>query len=286
MRIVTDCAADLTPAEVDEFGINVAPLFINFPEGMVNALEMTPDEFYNRLEAMAPEIPSTSQPSGGMFAELYDNLGELKEEILSIHISSGLSGTSNSAQLGASQAKDVPVTVVDTLTLSGGERFQVLAAARAIKAGWSKEKILAQLDKVRSQTETIYTLDTLVYLARGGRIGRVQALAGLLLHLKPVIHVAKHDGKYSTVGKARTISKALATISDTLVETYGRTPLWVTVLHGSFAEQAENLGQLLQQTLNIAKMETMRISPVLGVHTGPGIVGCAVVPIELMDEIS
>jgi DegV family protein with EDD domain len=286
MRIVTDCAADLTPAEVDEFGINVAPLFINFPEGMVNALEMTPDEFYNRLEAMAPEIPSTSQPSGGLFAELYHNLGELKEEILSIHISSGLSGTSNSAQLGASQAKDVPVTVVDTLTLSGGERFQVLAAARAIKAGWSKEKILAHLDKVRSQTETIYTLDTLVYLARGGRIGRVQALAGLLLHLKPVIHVAKHDGKYSTVGKARTISKALATISATLVETYGRTPLWVTVLHGSFAEQAENLGQLFQQTLNVAKMETLRISPVLGVHTGPGIVGCAVLPIELMDEIS
>jgi DegV family protein with EDD domain len=285
MKIVTDCAADLPQAEVDEYGITVAPLFINFPEGMVNALDMTPDEFYNRLEAMAPEIPSTSQPSGGLFADIYKQLAELKEEILSIHISSGLSGTLNSAQLGANQHQDIPVTVVDTLTLSGGERFQVLAAALAIKAGWSKEKLLAQLEKVRGQTEVIYTLDTLVYLARGGRIGRVQALAGLLLHLKPVIHVAKHDGKYSTVGKARTISKALVTISDTLVEKYGRTALWVTVLHGRFAEQAENLAALLQQTLNIAKIETLRISPVLGVHTGPGIVGVAVVPIELMDEI-
>lgn len=286
MKIVTDCAADLPQAEIDELGITVAPLFINFPEGVVNALEMTPDEFYNRLEAMEPEIPTTSQPSSGLFADIYRKLAQPKEEILSIHISTGLSGTFNSAQLGANEVSDVPVTVIDTLTLSGGERFQVLAAAQAIRAGWTKDKLLAQLDKVRSLTETIYTLDTLKYLARGGRIGRVQALAGMLLHLKPVIHVAKEDGKYSTVGKARTISKALATISDHLVEKYGQTPVWVTVLHGQFSEQAENLAALLQQTLNVAKLETMRISPVLGVHTGPGIVGASVVPMEIMDEIA
>lgn len=286
MKIVTDSAADLTPEEVQELGITIAPLMINFPEGQVNAQEITPDEFYNRLEAMSPNIPTTSQPSAGMFADLYRNLAYLKDEILSIHISTGLSGTFNSAQLGAQQVPETTVNLVDTLTLSGGERFQVLAAARAVSAGWSKEKLLAHLDKVRSLTEVIYTLDTLTYLARGGRIGRVQALAGMLLHLKPVIHVAKEDGKYSTVGKARTISKALALISDHLVEKYARTPVWVTVLHGRFSEQAENLAALLPQTLNVAKIETLRISPVLGVHTGPGIVGVAVIPLDVMDEIA
>lgn len=286
MKIVTDCAADLPQSEIDEYGVHVVPLFINFPEGTINALDMTPDEFYDRLEAMEPEIPTTSQPSAGLFSDIYRKLSDLKEEILSIHISSGLSGTVNSARLGAKETADVPVAVIDTLTLSGGERFQVLGAIRAIRAGWSKDKLFSQLDKIRSMTETIYTLDTLVYLARGGRIGRVQALAGMLLHLKPVIHVAKEDGKYSTVGKARTISKALAMISDHLVEKYGTTPLWVTVLHGRFAEQAGNLSALLQQSLNVAKIETLRISPVLGVHTGPGIVGVSVLPIEALDEIA
>lgn len=286
MKIVTDCAADLPQSEIKEYDITVVPLFINFPDGTVNALEMTPDEFYDRLVAMEPEIPTTSQPSAGLFSDIYRKFIDIKDEILSIHISSGLSGTVNSARLGAKESIGVQVSVVDTLTLSGGERFQVLGAVRAIRAGWSKQKLFAQLDKIRSLTETIYTLDTLTYLARGGRIGRVQAIAGMLLHLKPVIHVAKEDGKYSTVGKARTISKALATISDHLVEKYGTTPLWVTVLHGRFAEQAGNLSTLLQQTLNVAKIETLRISPVLGVHTGPGIVGVAVVPIEALDEIA
>ncbi len=285
MKIVTDSAADLLLEEARDLSITVAPLMINFPEGQVNSLEITPDDFYNRLEAMSPHIPTTSQPSAGMFADIYKKLADLKEELLSIHISTGLSGTYNAAQMGAEQVPDAKVTLVDTLTLSGGERFQVLAAARAIRAGWTKEKLLAQLDKVRSLTETIYTLETLTYLARGGRIGRVQALAGMLLNLKPVINVAKEDGKYSTVGKARTIGKALASISDTLVAKYGRTPVWVTVLHGRFADQADNLGALLQQTLNVAKIETLRISPVLGVHTGPGIVGAAVVPLEALDEI-
>ena len=286
MKIVTDSAADLPLDEVNELGVTVAPLFINFPEGQVNSADLTPDEFYNRLEAMVPHIPTTSQPSAGVFSDLYSKLAELGEEILSIHISSGLSGTLNSAQLGASQAAKAMVSLVDSMTLSGGERFQVLAAARAVQAGWNKQHILQWLTELRDQTEVIYTLETLTYLARGGRIGRVQALAGALLGLKPIIHVAKHDGKYSTVGKARTISKALTTIAEHLKAQYDpHTPLWVTVLHGRFAEQADVLAEMLRQTLNVAKLEVLRISPVLGVHTGPGIVGAAVVPEKLLEDI-
>ncbi len=224
MKIVTDCAADLSAKERSEFGIIEAPLYIQFPEGEIDATDILPDDFYNRLEAMRPEIPTTAQPSSGLFAELYKKLaGDSGDEnqILSIHISSGLSGTLNSADTGAMQLKENVVTTVDTMTLSGGQRFQVLAAAKAAQLGWSIDKILARLDEIRAKTEVIYTLETLEYLARGGRIGRVQALAGSVLKIKPIICVDHADGKYTTVGKGRTIKKNVATMVKHIADIYG-----------------------------------------------------------------
>lgn len=285
MKIVTDCAADLSAQEREELGVVEAPLYIQFPEGEVNAAEMTPDEFYDRLEAMRPDIPTTAQPSSGIFHSLYEKLAETKEQILSIHISSGLSGTLNSAITGAAQLREKLVSTVDTMTLSGGQRFQVLAAVQAAKAGWTLDAIKERLDAIRTKTEVIYTLETLEYLARGGRIGRVQALAGSLLNIKPIIRVDHADGKYSTVGKGRTIKKNVAFMVDHIAEMYGNVPLWTTVLHGRFEEGAEMMSNALQERLNIGKLEIKRISPVLGVHTGPGIVGAAILPMSLMEDL-
>ena len=285
MKIVTDCAADMSAEELEQLGITQAPLFIQFPEGEVNSADISADEFYNRLEAMRPAIPTTAQPSSGIFAELYRKLAEKEKEILSIHISSGLSGTINSARDGGEQVKSkAQVSYWDTLTLSGGERFQVLAAALASKANWAMQSIQERLALIREKTDVIYTLDTLEYLARGGRIGRVKAMAGALLNLKPVIRVDS-DGKYSTVTTARTLGKSMNAIADYLYNRYAHSPVWVTVLHGRFAEKAEILSRELKTRLNISKLEVSRISPVLGVHTGPGIVGAAVVPMELMEDL-
>jgi DegV family protein with EDD domain len=285
MKIVTDCAADMPAQELAQYEIVQAPLFIQFPEGEINSADISADDFYNRLESMRPQIPTTAQPSSGIFAELYRKLAEKSKDILSIHISSGLSGTINSAQAGGEQVKtEANVSYWDTLTLSGGERFQVLAAALAARAGWALHAIQERLAQIRAKTEVIYTLDTLEYLARGGRIGRVKALAGALLNLKPIIRVDT-DGKYSTVKTERTLGKSMNTIADYLVDKYGNAPIWVTILHGRFAEKAEILAQNLRDRLSVAKMEIMRISPVLGVHTGPGIVGAAVVPVELLSDL-
>jgi DegV family protein with EDD domain len=286
MKIVTDCAADMSAEELEQYEIVQAPLFIQFPEGEVNSADISADDFYNRLEGMRPQIPTTAQPSSGIFAELYRKLADKSKDILSIHISSGLSGTINSARTGGEQVKEgANIHFWDTLTLSGGERFQVLAAALAAKAGWAMQAIQERLTKIREKTEVIYTLDTLEYLARGGRIGRVKALAGALLNLKPIIRVDA-DGKYSTVRTERTLGKSMNAIADHLAEKYGNTPIWVTVLHGRFAEKADLLAQNLRDRLNVAKMEIMQISPVLGVHTGPGIVGAAVVPMELISDLN
>jgi len=285
MKIVTDCAADMSAEELEKLGVVQAPLFIQFPEGEVNSTEISADDFYNRLEAMRPQIPTTAQPSSGIFAEIYRKLSLAEKNILSIHISSGLSGTINSAIDGGAQVKgEANVSYWDTLTLSGGERFQVMAAALAARAGWAMDAIQERLKKIRENTEVIYTLDTLEYLARGGRIGRVRALAGALLNIKPVIRVDV-DGKYSTVGNGRTLGKSMSMIVDGMREKYGNTPVWVTVLHGRFAEKADALAAEFREKLNIAKLEVKRISPVLGVHTGPGIVGAAIVPMELMNDL-
>ena len=285
MKIVTDCAADLSAEELEQLEVTQAPLFIQFREGEVNAADISADEFYNRLEAMRPSIPTTAQPSSGIFAELYRKLAEKEKEIFSIHISSGLSGTINSARAGGEQVKsEAHVNYWDTLTLSGGQRFQVMAAALGFRANWALHIIQERLEKIREKTEVIYTLDTLEYLARGGRIGRVKAMAGALLNLKPVIRVDA-DGKYSTVSTGRTLGKSITAIKEHLFNRYAQTPLWVTILHGRFAEKADILANELKLKLNIARFEVIRISPVLGVHTGPGIVGAAVVPMELMEDL-
>lgn len=285
MKIVTDSAADLPIEDVQNHGITVAPLLIQFPEGEVSSDNITSDQFYTRLREMEPNVPTTSQPSSGYFAQIYRQLAAAGEEILSIHISSGLSGTIESARAGAQQASEALVTDFDTLTLSGGERFHVLAAAMGAKAGWTKDMILERLKAIRAATEVIFTLETISYLARGGRIGRVQAIAGTLLKIKPIIHVDKSDGKYSSVGRGRTVTKALEVIAGHLSSTYGSTPLWVSVMHGQFLDQAEALAKMLRERVNVGKLEILRISPVLGVHTGPGIVGAAVVPMNLMEGI-
>lgn len=286
MKIVTDCAADLTKDEARRLEIEVAPLFIQFPEGEVNSSDISPDEFYDRLIAMSPKIPTTTQPSAGIFHQIYDNLSKIGEDVISIHISSGLSGTIQSARLGASQISNVAVDIVDTLTLSGGQRFQVLAAAMAAQAKKDKDFILDWISKISNATEVVYTLETLEYLRHGGRIGRVQALAGALLHIKPVIHVDRTDGKYSTVAKERTIKGSLDAIVKHLGKTYSSDiPLWISILHGRFEEQANQLAEMVESRLNIKKLEILRISPVLGVHTGPGIVGAAVVPYDLLEGL-
>src|SRR6266542_5624350 len=237
MKIVTDCAADMSAEELEKLEITQAPLFIQFPEGEVNATEISADDFYNRLEGMRPAIPTTAQPSSGIFAEIYRKLAQIEKDILSIHVSSGLSGTINSARSGGEQVRsEANVSYWDTLTLSGGERFQVMAAAWASRANWAMHSIQERLEKIREKTEVIYTLDTLEYLARGGRIGRVKAIAGALLKLKPVIRV-DNDGKYSTVTTGRTLSKSMSAIAEYLYNKYTHTPVWVTILHGRFAEK-------------------------------------------------
>ncbi len=283
MKIVSDGGMDLPDELWGEFDLEIVPLTLSFGGEHYRTGQISPDEFYARLKEKG-EAPTSSLPSLGDIAAVYRKIGQTDRDILSIHISSGLSGTYGVAQMAAQDCADLNVTVVDTKTLSGAQGMQVLAAARALRQGKPLKAVLQRIQEVSAAAETLYTLDTLSYLQRGGRIGRVQALASSLLNIKPVITVDKETGTYIAPGKARSLPKALALIADMVRDRIGAgKKVWAHVLHGQARTEAEQLEALLRERLDCAFLSIGRVAPVLGVHTGPAIIGVAYAPYEVME---
>ncbi len=285
MKIVTDSAVDLPEEMFAQYGVERMPLLINFgTDSLRSGVDIQPAEFYRRLAADPDHVPTTSQPSVGEFVDLFRCVGRNDKDIVSIHISSGLSGTFNSAVQAAKQCPDLNITLIDTKTLSAAEGFQVVAAAQAIRRGQSLECLKQRVKEVAEQTDIFFTLDTLHYLQKGGRIGRVQAMAGSLLNLKPVITVDKGPGTYITVAKGRSMSRSVALIADHIKEKMKARPAWVHVLHTNSPAMAQQLADLVKQLISTAYITTGQIVPVLGVHTGPGCVGAVCGPLDVLDE--
>jgi len=286
MQIVSDRGMDMAPEQMAGLDIHLVPLTFTL-DGKTyrSGVDIQPDEFYRLLEA-TESFPTTSQPSAGDFAELYRKLAATDPEILSIHISSGLSGTINSARTGAEMVPEANVTHVDTKTLSGAEGWQVEAAARAAKAGWSKERILAMLERISAATDTIYTLATLKYLIHGGRINHIKGLLAQVLNIKPLIGVEKVHGTYVQHGQARSLDKAILKLADHVAERYAPgTSMRFQVLHGHNAEGAAMLHERLDKLFKCTWLPISSIAPVLGAHTGPGLVGIVYAAVDAFPEI-
>jgi len=286
MQIVSDRGMDMLPEQMAGLDIHLVPLTLTL-DGKTyrSGVDIQPDEFYRLLES-STTFPITSQPSSGDFSELYRTLAADDPDILSIHISSGLSGTVNAARAGAEMVPEAHVTIFDSKTLSGAEGWLVEAAARAVKAGWSKERILAMLERINAVTDTLYTLATLRYLIHGGRINHIKGLLAQVLNIKPIIGVEKERGTYVQHGQARTLDKAILKIADYVMERFAPgTEMRFQVLHGHNAGGAALLRQRLEQLFKCTFLPTGSIAPVLGAHTGPGLVGLAFAPISAFPEI-
>ena len=188
MQIITDSGTDvyLSPEQRSELNIHVVPLVVTLDgKSYREGVDIQPGEFYSLLAA-TDGLPTTSQPSAGDFAETYRQLATTDRDILSIHMTSGLSGTFNAAKAGAELATEANVTVVDTKTLSAAAGWQVVAAARAAKAGWSNEQILPMLERISAASDSAYTLKELKYLIHGGRISHMKGLIASALNIKPL----------------------------------------------------------------------------------------------------
>lgn len=286
MQIVTDSAADFALDQLNGIDVHMVPLTVMIDgQSYRSGVDIMPDQFYNILDS-TNTYPTTSQPSAGDFAEVYRSLAQRDKEILSIHISSALSGTYNSARLGAEQVTEARVTLVDTHTVSGAQGWMVEHAARAVKAGWTRDEIMPLIKLINDKTDILYTLSTLKYLMHGGRVGRVKGLVGSLMDIKPIIGIDKTEGINTPRGQMRTLKKATLHLAEIIEHQYEHgAALRVQVLHGNNKAGAEMLAEELDKRFKCKFVPMSSIGPVLGAHTGSGLVGVVFAPQEIFERL-
>lgn len=286
MKIVTDSGFDLSPEQVHGAELHILPLKIILSGTTYRSgIDINKEEFYQLLEN-TEEMPTTSTPSPGEFLEIYRKVIEEDPDILSLHISSGLSGTYNSAVTAAGQLPEANITLVDTRSLSAEMGWQVEAAIRAIQARWPINKILELLSEIRAASEVVFTLPDLSYLIHGGRISHLKGLLASLLGIKPLIGVNKKDGKYYDRGKARTFKRAVQAIPKYIAEKFAEgTRLRTQIAHAGNPEGADQLRQETEKLFQCKWLPNCSISPVLGAHTGRGLVGIAFASLDSFPEM-
>lgn len=274
IAIFTDSACDLTDAELNEYGIRFLPLQIIYKDNSYrDRVEISADEVYGNLEK---EVPKTSLPTGTDIDALFL---ELKKEgythAIGVMISGGLSGTANSVKLMAEEHPEIETYIYDTKNLSISEGIMALKAAKMVKDGLSFEEIKEALPEEKKSVDTYYCLATLEYLIKGGRIGKVSGTIGQMLSIKPIIYV-NEEGVYVTLDKARGTKQAYMKLVSILKENLEKTKCKVYVMHGGAKKEAQDMVERIKDLPGILSLEFRQISPALGVHTGPGLIGIAV----------
>ncbi|MFV8830163.1 DegV family protein [Alkalihalobacterium sp. APHAB7] len=268
IKIVTDSTVDFYE-QIKDLGVEVVPLSVTIEgKSYLDGVDITSQEYIEKL-TQVEEIPKTSQPAVGTFVDTYNRLGEDGSEIISIHMTAGMSGTVTAAETAAGLV-DVPVTVVDSKFISAALSFQVIEAAKMAKEGKSKEEILQRLDEVRSNTSLYIMVDTLDYLVKGGRIGRGKALIGSLLKIKPIASLA--DGVYTPVSKVRTYSQLIKYIQGQFKEEMnGKTVKSIGIAHADTESLANQIKtSFINDGVGEDQINIAFTTPIISTHTGPG----------------
>lgn len=273
--IVTDSTCDLGPARIAELGVVMVPLKVSFEDKTFRDwVDIEPARFYEMLGS-ADTLPKTSQPSPADFASEYRKLAESGcDGIVSIHLSAAVSGTFESAMLAAGMV-DVPVRVIDTLSTNVGVVLPLLAAIEARDAGLALEDVEAAVRSAVASTRTLFALDTLEYLVKGGRAGRTQGLAASLLSIKPVLTFGE-DGVITTYKKVKGTKKAIQEIAEAIFSAADGDRVLVGVLHGESPELAAELIAAVDATgVAYELVTTNTVGAVIGTYAGPRAVGAA-----------
>jgi len=275
VAVVTDSSADIPPNVADAYGISVIPLKVLFGDKVFHdGVDITPRDFYRKLRA-SKVLPTTSQPSAGDFTEVYRDLSQVAESIVSVHISSKLSGTLESAHTAKAHLQSsVPIHIIDSRSTSMGLGFMALTAAQMAADGLDASQIVERVNALVPKMNVLFVVDTLEYLHKGGRIGGAAHLLGSILNVKPLLHL--NDGRVDALEKARTKKRAMTRLLEIMESRIGGAQtLYVAVIHGNAKEEALRLKQEIEERFSCQELHVSEISPVLGVHVGPGVVGVA-----------
>lgn len=282
IAILTDSGSDVPESIKNEYDVKVIPLKILFKDGeYVDKVDITAQEVYDRMEK---EIPKTSLPDGEMIKGIFDDIkAEGYEKVMVVTISSGLSGTNNMIRVVAEQYDGLDIYVLDTKNIGIGSGFTVVEAAKQAAKDINWDTLKGNLEKSKEKAKVFFHVPTLEYLQKGGRIGLVQSVVGSMMNLKPII-TCNEEGIYHTVakvrGKAKSVSKTLQLVED-FAATSKKYNLAIAYGGKSALEEAEAIRiQMKEKLPHFEEFFFDQISPALGVHTGPGLIGIGV---QLLD---
>ncbi len=271
IHIVTDSTCDLTKEEIAKHGIHIVPLTIQIDgHTYLDGIDIEPASFMEKMK-YAKELPKSSQPAPGVFKELYDELGKDGDQIISIHMTGGMSGTVQSARQAA-EMSNADVTVIDSRYISFGLAFQIKEAVALRDAGATVDEIVTRLDEVRKNIRLFVTLDTLDNMVKGGRIGKGKAIVGSLLNIKPIGHL--DIGEVTIAAKPRSNKQVVKYLFEQFQkDTEGKTVKAVGVSHANSMDTLGNpLMDLIKET-GFTNIDLAFTSPIISTHTGEGALG-------------
>jgi DegV family protein with EDD domain len=276
--IVTDSTAYMDDAYAKEHDIKVVPLKVMMgDDSWREGVDISNDEFYRQLR-LSPSFPTTSQPSAGEFLEAYKEMSSRYDSLMSIHISSGISGTVESAGSAAAEMEDYPIEIIDSRFTSIALMMLIQEMVEARDKGQDVAQIKAHIDKRIKSADLMFAVDTLEYLHKGGRIGGAQAMMGSMLKIKPILYL---DGKIEALEKVRGSGKALDRLVELTKEKLGKKKALVGFTH---IQDEERMQELMRRVKSAVKCEGdlyfNETGPVVGSHTGPGTVGVTFFPLD------
>ena len=280
VAVVTDTTHYLPRELVQANDIHEVSLYVNWPDSQERESAMGSfDAFYERLRS-ARALPTTSQPSVGDFLAVYEPLLAAGDDVLSIHLSGGISGTVESARQAAAQCPPGRVQVLDSSTACGGLGLMAIAAAKGAREGIGIEACMARARQTRERLTLWFAIDTLEYLVRGGRIGRAQGMVGSALKIKPILSV---ESDIAPVERVRTSARAFARMAEMLrtLQADG-VDGWV-VQHIQAPEVAERMVDEGRRIFGTEPLFVSEVGPVIGAHVGPGLIGAGGVPRSLVE---
>ncbi|MCD7033465.1 DegV family protein [Metabacillus sp. GX 13764] len=271
VKIVTDSTMDLDQELISKYGIEVVPLTLSIDGKLyTDRVDISPLEFIDKME-QAEELPKSSQPSAGAFVAVYERLVQEGFEVISIHMTGGMSGTVRSAECAAEMTEG-DITVIDSQFISKALGFQVTEAARLAMEGASKTEIIERTAAIRNGSRLYVSVDTLDNLVKGGRIGKGKAMIGSLLHIKPIASL--EDGVYTPVTKVRSRSQVVKFLARQFAEDIkGKTAKAIGIAHADALELAADLKNAVLQICPGVNVDISYTTPIVSTHTGRGAVG-------------
>jgi DegV family protein with EDD domain len=272
VRIVGATSTSISAETAQQLDLTIVPLRVNFGiETLRDGVDILPEAFLERLAA-SKQFPTTSQPPAGDFIEVFKKLRAADHDVLCVLLSNKLSGTVMSANTAKEQLRDERIHVFDTLNVSVGESILVIEAARLAQAGKTVSEIMQRLEFMRDRTQLYFVVNTLEYLAKGGRVGNAQAFIGTVLQMKPILKV--ENGLVEGAERIRTASKAHARLRHIVEEGIrGKSNVQVAVMYTAIKDKAQQLADEIRTTYHLSEVPVYTVSPAVSAHTGPGALG-------------